>query len=322
MRPLRDIIQQSCAELANAEPVARKTRLAAGDLDHVLRNYFRGRLGCPSRDNDAGYLNSSSALACLKTESYRTQLYQAALLEAVKNCLKRKGSCRVAYIGTGPAATLALRLMTVIPSEGVSITFIEGHKNSYSLVDKFLEDLEFTPFVENVLNVNAMSPEGKAAIGGDFDVVITETMHQALIKEKQAHITLNLGEEILTEGGIWLPESVDVHLESSRRMAIQMPFYSLRSKGIIGHAEAFGFDAEGMRVSGAFDLGKPSLDSSHLSFCTNIQIDDQRRLESGRSVITRPWLVALPQWQSRYARVAYDLGGSKHQHKMFTSTQR
>jgi hypothetical protein len=307
-----DQIRGRCTDLAQADSSV-EVNMAATELFTVLERFNRGLLGGASL-RGVGLLNSRSALSCIMAEPLRTKLFQAAVMNAVKECISRKGHCRLAYIGTGPAATLVLPIMTQLPADAVNITFIEGHINSFGLLQRLFMYGGFENHVEAVHNIDATNGNAAEIIGGDFDVVVTETMAQALLYEPQAAITLNLGQKILAPGGVWLPHKIGIDLELDMHgFRIQKPFFELSAQGIHGLARDFEYEPKGQVVSGNFKLDGWLTRNRIPQVLTSIKIDDEHELPSGSSVITRPWMVPrgrpVSVGESLDLNLSYLLGG-------------
>lgn len=308
-----EAIRESCAALAEAER-PDSIQNAANGLHNILSGLFEGGLGhSPLGEN--GLLNSTSALSCVFREPLRTQLYQGAVLDAVRTCLERKDVCRVLYIGTGPAASLLLHTMSQVNPEEVSVTFLEGHKNSFRLLNYLIYAGGFHDFVDETFLVDARNSGITDRIGSNFDVVVTETMAQALLYEPQAAITLNLGEEVLSEGGVWLPQRVRISLETTLDgNKLEMPFFDLEPSGVSGRSADFTFDPQEQRVTGVFDFEGSWAERRPFKINTAIQIDEGRTLPSESSAITRSWLLEYGQSPIlRKVRVSYQLGGFSHE---------
>lgn len=290
---LRDVIQESCYEIEDSADIS-ELWVATQVLSHRLQRFFKGGMNGPSGDLSGGLLSSDSALQCLVNEPLRTQLYQAAVCEGVARKVEEKGHCRVAYLGTGPAASLVLPALTRFTPEQLSVCFVEGNANSYRLLQSLLTEAGFRSHVEAVHNMNAVSPLARDTIGRNFDVVVTETMAQALLYEPQFAITQNLGRFILAEDGLWIPEAVNIGLRTQMDGLIQdFPFFSLTKDGVKGYSDGFEFDPSDQYVSGTFDFGSWWSQRRPLKVRTSIQVDATRELPPGTSTINPDWTVEV-----------------------------
>ncbi len=154
------------------------------------------------------------AAACVK-EVRRTQRFCRALFKAVSAAVaSRPGRpVHVVYAGVGPFAALALPTMRQFPPEEVQFTLLEVNPKSLEMLRHVIHALELEPSVRRAELCDATTwrvPDEAV------DIVISETMNQALQREPQAGIMLNLRRQ-LGDSVVFIPEAVEVRLAWQRR---------------------------------------------------------------------------------------------------------
>ena len=152
------------------------------------------------------------AAQCVK-EILRTQRFVKGLNAAIYDIKKAnpKKTVQILYAGTGPFAALALPIMvTSLPSD-VQFTLLEINPESYAKLLLVLKEFDFTGFVSRVEIADASTWQTEQ----HFDIVLSETMNRALIKEPQVSIMLNLASQ-MQEDTIFIPQEIKVFVSARR----------------------------------------------------------------------------------------------------------
>ena len=149
------------------------------------------------------------AAACVK-EVRRTQRFCRGLLKAVTRKLAENPNrpVHVIYAGTGPFAALALPVMRRFPAGKLQFTLLEVNPKSFEKLQLVIRALKLEGHVRRAERCDATAwrvPEEAV------DIVVSETMNQALKKEPQAGIMLNFARQ-LADSVIFIPESIRVRL--------------------------------------------------------------------------------------------------------------
>ncbi len=152
------------------------------------------------------------AAQCVK-EIFRTQRFVKGLNAAINDIKKANPGKKVQilYAGTGPFAALALPIMaTSLPSD-VQFTLLEINHESFTKLLHILTELEFNEFVNHleIADVSTWQTDQH------FDIVLSETMNRALIKEPQVSIMLNLASQ-LQANTIFIPQEIKVLVSAKR----------------------------------------------------------------------------------------------------------
>jgi hypothetical protein len=110
----------------------------------------------------------------------------------------------IVYAGTGPFATLALPLIFSFSSEQVQLTLLEVNEISYKSLQKTLKILDVEHYVRRTVRTDACQYTLPAE---KIDLLICETLQQALKTEPQVSILLNLVPQ-LAEDTVLIPQQI------------------------------------------------------------------------------------------------------------------
>jgi hypothetical protein len=146
------------------------------------------------------------AALCIK-EILRTKRFIRGLYRGIKSaCQRFPGEpIRILYVGTGPFATLAIPLTTVFTSAEISFTFLEINPGSIRFLEKVIDAFQIKEYVHEIKKVDAL--EYLMDRNNPNHIVITETMQNALQKEPQVGITMNLVPQMEPKA-ILIPENI------------------------------------------------------------------------------------------------------------------
>jgi predicted RNA methylase len=153
------------------------------------------------------------AAQCVK-EILRTQRFVRSLYAAINEKLTQKaGPVQVMYAGTGPFAALALPVMMHFSPAEVQFTLLEINQQTYDLLQQVLEAFNLKDYVAKCEIADATIYQLKST---NIDIVLSETMSRALIKEPQVAIMLNFAKQ-LPSGTIFIPEEINVGLSTQQK---------------------------------------------------------------------------------------------------------
>jgi len=143
-------------------------------------------------------------------ELFRTQRFCRGLYNAVNDKLQQhpNRAVHVVYAGTGPFATLALPVMMQFEPSQLQFTLLEINPESYDTLRDVLQQLNLEAYVKRLELCNAINWK---VPGEDIDIVISETMNRALIKEPQINIMLNMVSQ-LGNKVIYIPQEITINL--------------------------------------------------------------------------------------------------------------
>lgn len=167
-----------------------------------------------SSNREAIYLPTGKAIGsvwaalCIK-EFMRTKRFVAGIYKAVKTAQERFPDTRlhVLYAGTGPFASLILPLTTAFSSSEICFTLLEINPNSIESLMEIIKTFEIDDYVKEIVCCDATEYKSDARF--PIHIIISETMLNALRREPQVAITLNLAPQLVDQG-IFIPENIKV----------------------------------------------------------------------------------------------------------------
>jgi hypothetical protein len=113
----------------------------------------------------------------------------------------------IVYAGTGPFAVLAIPLTTMFTSRQVNFTFLEINPYNIKPLKRIIHGFEAEKYVTEIIQGDAT--QFQAGPERPFQMIITETMQNALQKEPQVAITMNLVPQ-MEHDGILIPENIAI----------------------------------------------------------------------------------------------------------------
>lgn len=189
-----------------------------GELTKACEDLFRLFLKASGLDVDRGenteniYLPHGKAIGpvwaalCIK-DLLRTKRFLSGVRQGICRALEvfPARPIHIFYAGAGPFATLALPLTTVFSSSEISFTFLEINPQSIRCLGKIIDAFRIGQYVNEIVRCDAA--KFKADKSKPIHVIITETMQNALQKEPQVAITMNLVPQ-MESGGVLIPQNV------------------------------------------------------------------------------------------------------------------
>ena len=148
------------------------------------------------------------AAMCVR-EILRTKRFLRGFYQGIKAALARFSNrpLHILYAGTGPFATLAIPLTTVFTSEEVHFTFLEINPLSIQSLKKVITAFQAEKYLYEVVECDAAKYQLDTS--NPFQMIVTETMQNALRKEPQVAITMNLAPQ-MQNGGILIPQNITI----------------------------------------------------------------------------------------------------------------
>jgi len=294
-------------------------------------------------NNSHTYLDSGQALSVQEAgecilDYKRTITFLQAIKAAINDLqiLKKDKIIEILYAGTGPFATLILPVLHLYSPKRIQITLIDIHKEAIQNVQFLIDSLSYQEYIKEYLVEDATKITFSE--GRKFDLIISETMNQALIKEPQASITNNLI-PYLSSHGIFIPEEINISVACSRysdepnltqnrdeyvfknfenkhkEKRIELGhLFSLNKKSILElYKKEMDFESSWL------PLPKEYKKAPDISLFTEIRVYKYIRLNHGDSIITNPYCIAsIPNFPDKthiklrytiqdYPKWSYDL---------------
>lgn len=224
------------------------------------------------------------AARCVR-EILRTQRFSRGLYAAVSRELKDGRAVHVLYAGTGPFAALALPVMMMFRPQDVRFTFLEINPESIDILKRVIESLELHDYVKDIYQCDAAVWDVPST---GIDIVISETMNRALIKEPQVAIMLNLASQLPQET-VFLPEEINVSLckwdrknDEVERLAELITFNKAWMYSVINNSPGRTWVFPGQQVQ--VDLPE----GTQLYFMTEIRVNKDNVLKLNESSLNIP----------------------------------
>ena len=150
-------------------------------------------------------IGSTWAAMCVK-EIMRTKCFLRGLYAGIKAAQKRfPNTCiHVLYAGTGPFATLAMPMTTVFTSDEITFTFLEINPISIQHLKRNINAFDALDYINDIIQCDATTYQANNIM--PIHIVLTETMQNALQKEPQVSIAMNLVPQMVA-GGFLINES-------------------------------------------------------------------------------------------------------------------
>lgn len=158
-------------------------------------------------------LTSQHAFDCMQ-DPIRTVRFIKGIYQALSFKVNTSPPTKVnvLYAGCGPVAPLILPLLCFFKSTEVSVTLLDITEDSIETVKQVIKRIGASEYIKDIVLDDAITfkPEDNDL----YDIVITETMDMALLREPQVAITQNLV-KFLKRNGILIPEEINVYTEFS-----------------------------------------------------------------------------------------------------------
>lgn len=158
--------------------------------------------------NDGKALGTYWAAKCID-DLIRTRKFIRGIDLAVKDKKNQKKTLHILYAGTGPFASLILPIIYKYSKLKIKYTFIETNPLSFKILKNIIKKLDLNEYDIKLVNEDAT----KYLIDKDNtpDIIISETMQNALEKEQQVSIFYNLMNQTKSDT-IFIPEKIEVFI--------------------------------------------------------------------------------------------------------------
>ncbi|MCE4565290.1 hypothetical protein INQ51_13315 [Maribellus sp. CM-23] len=168
-------------------------------------------------DNETGrsdiQLSSGKALgtfwAALCIDDFiRTRQFIRGIDQAIREKRQHNDSIHVLYAGSGPFATLILPLILRHPKERVKYTLLDINPFSLEILNRLIARLELQEYKLEVICADATQYQ----LSSDTpDIIVSETMQNALAKEQQVPIFIHLMKQAKPDT-VFIPEKIELSI--------------------------------------------------------------------------------------------------------------
>ena len=148
------------------------------------------------------------AALCLE-DLWRTRQFIRGINEVIKEKRSAQKPIHLLYAGSGPFATLILPFLVRYSKQEIKYTLLEINPFSYQLVQNVLAKLGLDEL--DITFVNADTTQYKIDPTNKPDIIVSETMQNALAKEPQVPIFLNLMRQVKNDS-IFIPEKIELYV--------------------------------------------------------------------------------------------------------------
>lgn len=181
--------------------------------------HFQGGLQTGETHTQEGLAVSPTVAAMCLNESARTTQFMRSLHRAIRDLRHDRQPVKVLYAGTGPYALLALPSLLRYSADEVAFALLDIHQESLDSVKQIIQALGVEKSITNYDCADAI----RYQIDNTPDIIISETMNYALMKEPQVAIFRNLSMQ--APEALLIPESVqvDIKLINMSKEHIMMP---------------------------------------------------------------------------------------------------
>lgn len=180
-----------------------------------LHDIFSNMTGIEASDitDDDIYLSTGKAVSPIKAahcllEIVRTRKFLRGINKAILQLTARNPTKKIniLYAGCGPYATLLTPFTSLFTSDQLSFTLMDINRLSLEAAEELYKKLGLLPFVKSFILADATTFKFNSE---EVDLIISETMLNALRKEPQLSIMANLMPQLRTEA-IFIPEEISV----------------------------------------------------------------------------------------------------------------
>lgn len=247
-------------------------------------------------------LGTTWAAMCVN-DMIRTKMFVKGINAAVLLLQKKKKEpIHILYAGTGPYAALILPLLAIFTEKELQLTLLEINKASFDNMLSVMNALGFTKFIHTAEQTDASVYKIKNP--SLINIMVTETMQHALVKEQQVPITINLMNQLSTET-LLIPQNIilELALMDSEKFSThllnknQADYYKLVGRIFELNTGSFvkfekDVDAKIIFPEVSFELSKENMnDFDKLIILTTIQIFGNTYIKLNESGLTMPLII-------------------------------
>lgn len=156
-------------------------------------------------------IGTTWAAMCIQ-DLLRTKKFMDGVYHAVQRLYQQQPgrTIHILYAGTGPFATLLLPLTARFASDALQFTLLEVNATSYDCLRRTMTAFQLQGYVREMHCTDATTFRMQDDM--PVDILLSETMQHALIKEPQVAIVMNLLPQ-MREECLLIPEKITLHAE-------------------------------------------------------------------------------------------------------------
>lgn len=218
----------------------------------------------------------------------RTTQFLRGIYAAIIELQKRFSTetLEILYAGCGPYAALIAPLLTLFQPKDLRLTLIDIHQRSIAGVEKIISELKFEDFIAEILCADAITYQDDTKP----HLIICESMQNALQKEPQFALTLNLAPQLI-ENGIFIPQKISVQAclaNSSKEFSTEGEERERIYLGEIFNLEAEKLIAVDKAQEKIIEIPQTNIENADFMLLTKVEIFDRFGLNDYDSGISYP----------------------------------
>ncbi|SNR16466.1 SAM-dependent methyltransferase [Tenacibaculum jejuense] len=178
-------------------------------LEEICDEDMNIELGRNDIHSDNGKsLGTFWAALCLD-DIIRTRQFIRGMHKAIQEKMKLKDKIHVLYAGTGPFATLLLPFLLRYSEREIHFSLLEINPFSFKILQNLISRLDLNK--SNITFIKDDATKHNIDTKNTPDIILSETMQNALAKEQQVPIFFNLMNQVKEET-IFIPERIELSI--------------------------------------------------------------------------------------------------------------
>lgn len=191
----------------------KKLSNSSNEYKYLLNEICGQNMDVENGKNDMEFDNGKAlgtfwAALCLD-DLIRTRQFVRGINKAIKEKINKQKPLHILYAGTGPFATLMLPIVFRYSKQEIKYTFLEVNPFSFAILQNVISKLGLEDYTIKLVNEDATKYQ--IDFKNKPDIIISETMQNALAKEQQVSIFLNLMNQVNYDS-IFIPEKIELFL--------------------------------------------------------------------------------------------------------------
>ena len=249
-------------------------------------------------DLDNGKALGTFCAALCIDDMIRTRQFIRGINKAIQEKINKQKPLHILYAGTGPFATLILPFILRYPKEDIKYTLLEINPLSFEILQDVILKLGLKDY--NIKLVKEDATKYHIDSENKPDILISETMQNALAKEQQVPIFLNLMNQVNYDS-VFIPQKIELSI-GLKKEGVPLeenhakPYEKVRKIFDVSKEEMLPLSTAKKNTNGEvlFDKketiieGKKLKGFSQLVLMTEIQIYEDEKIGIDESGLTTP----------------------------------
>ncbi|WP_373397815.1 hypothetical protein V8V91_25390 [Algoriphagus halophilus] len=282
-----------------------KLSIASKEYKLLLNKICGQNIDIEKGRNDIGFDNGWAlgtfwAALCLD-DLIRTRQFIRGINKAIQEKIKKQKPLHILYAGTGPFATLILPIIFRYSKQEIKYTFLEINPLSFEILQGVISKLGLKDY--NIKLEREDATKYQIDFNDKPDIIISETMQNALAKEQQVSIFLNLMNQVNGDT-IFIPEKIELSIGLKKagisEEETQLNHYQKEGKIFdLSKETMFQLNPIESKLNGEilFEKRQTTLDEkrirgfSQLLILTEIQVYKDEKIGINKSGLTTPKII-------------------------------